>query len=380
MRVKVKLRLKPISNNRKSLYLDFYPAIVNPKTGKKTRREFLKRYIFDRPKNEIDRNHNKETRLFGEQVRAKRENELNKNEIYSDDELAKLKTRELGDQSFIQYYRKLTSKRKSSNYDNWMSSLHYLNEFTEGNLKFSELTTSFCEDYKDFLLTSPNRRTRKTPLDVNSASSYFNKFKAALKQAFKDGYLQHDINSKIPSIKYKEKLREFLTLDEMNKLIKTECSNPLLKKAAIFSALTGLRFIDIKRLTWKRIRGNSESGYFIRFEQKKTEKPELLPISEQAFELLGDKGDPNAEVFEGLKYSAYQNTHIVKWVAKAGIDKDISFHNFRHTFATLQLSEGTDIYTISKMLGHKHLKTTQIYTKVMDEAKRNAVEKVKFDL
>lgn len=380
MGVKVKLRQKPISNNRHSLYLDFYPPVFNPKTGKKTRREFLGLYILDKTKNQLDKAQNQETKLIAEGIRKKRENELNKPEIYSEDERAKLRARELGAQSFIQYYRKLSSKRKSSNYDNWISCLHYLEEFTEGNVNFSDIDVDFCEEFKEYLLTSPSRKSKKKSLEVNSAASYFNKYKAALKQAFKDGYLKDDINSRVPSIKPKEKLREFLTLEEMNRLVKTECKSPLAKRVAIFSALTGLRFGDMKKLTWDKIFSEVSRGQYIVYEQEKTEKPELLPISEQAYQLLGERRDDSDKVFDGLKYSSHQNDLLDLWVKKAGINKHIRFHNFRHTFATLQLTEGTDIYTISKMLGHKYVKTTQIYTKVVDDSKRKAASKIKFDL
>ena len=86
------------------------------------------------------------------------------------------------------------------------------------------------------------------------------------------------------------------------------------------------------------------------------------------------------QVFEGLVYSAYQNRHISQWIGAAGITKDITFHCFRHTYATLLLGAGTNIYTISKMLGHKNVKTTQVYAKIMDEAKRKAADNIKLDL
>lgn len=85
------------------------------------------------------------------------------------------------------------------------------------------------------------------------------------------------------------------------------------------------------------------------------------------------------EVFKGLIYSAWVNLHLTKWLFKAGITKDITFHCFRHTFATLQLSKGTDIYTVSKMLGHRDLKTTQVYAKIISQTKRDAADKIKLD-
>jgi len=104
-----------------------------------------------------------------------------------------------------------------------------------------------------------------------------------------------------------------------------------------------------------------------------------LPIGEQALRLLGERSEGQVKVFEGLKYSAYHNKHLFQWLGAAGITKDITFHCFRHTYAVLQLDSGTDIFTVSKMLGHKDLKTTQIYAKVLNKAKSEAANKIKLD-
>jgi len=172
----------------------------------------------------------------------------------------------------------------------------------------------------------------------------------------------------------------FLTLEELNSLVKTECQNPLLKAAALFSALTGLRFSDIQKLTWSEVESDSNGGYLIRYRQQKTNGEETLPISDQAFDLMGKRGKGEDKVFKDLQYSAYHNKHLYQWIGVAGITKDITFHCFRHTYAVLQLSQGTDIYTVSKMLGHRELKTTQIYAKIFDSSKRTAADKIKIDL
>lgn len=114
--------------------------------------------------------------------------------------------------------------------------------------------------------------------------------------------------------------------------------------------------------------------------QQKTKGQEVLPIPEQAYNLLGERKGPKDKVFEGLVYSAHMNLHLTKWVMKAGIQKEITFHCFRHTYATLQISLGTDIYTVSKMLGHRELKTTQVYAKIVDKLKQEAANKIKLDL
>jgi integrase len=380
MATKVKLRQKAISGNRQSLYLDFYPAIPHPETGEPTRREFLGLYLFDKAKNPIDKQHNKETLQLAEQIRQKKENHLNKPEIYTGYELEQKRIKELGEQNFVAYFKTLADKRKASNHDNWVSAYNYLETFTKGNLKFADLNEKFCNEFKEYLLTTKSNKSSKTTLAQNSAVSYFNKLKATLKQAYKDGYLTTDLNAKIEPIKQAETRRNFLTIEELNSLVKTECNNPLLKRAALFSALTGLRFSDIKNLVWGEIHHSVENGYSIQFTQQKTKGVEVLPISEQAYSLLGDPKETTDKVFEGLTYSAYENKHLYQWIGAAGITKDITFHCFRHTFATLQLSHGTDIYTVSKMLGHRELKTTQIYAKIIDQTKREAADKIKLDL
>jgi integrase len=380
MATKVTLRKKKISKGRQSLYLDFYPAIPHPETGEPTRREFLGLYIFEKPKTPTDKQHNTETLQIGESIRQKRENFLNKPEIYSEYEKEQLRKKELGEQCFIEYFRKLANKRKASNHDNWVSALNYIEAFTNGKLKFADLNERFLEDFKEYLLTTKSKRSYKTTLSQNSAVSYFNKVKAALKQAYKDGLLQTDLNAKVSPIKAAETRREYLTIEELNKLVKTPCNNELLKRAALFSALTGLRFSDIQKMVWGEIEYIEGQGYFLNFSQKKTNGIEYYPISEQAFKLLGERKEPTAKVFEGLTYSAYHNKHLFQWIGAAGITKNITFHCFRHTFATLQLSHGTDIYTVSKMLGHRELKTTQIYAKIVDDTKRKAADKIKLDM
>jgi hypothetical protein len=113
MATKVKLRQKSISRKRQSLYLDFYPAILHPKTGEPTRREFLGLYINsefvsgkDGKKkkitlNLIDKQHNKETLQLAEQIRQRKDNELNKSEIYTGYEQEQLKIKERGEQNFV---------------------------------------------------------------------------------------------------------------------------------------------------------------------------------------------------------------------------------------------------------------------------------------
>lgn len=225
-------------------------------------------------------------------------------------------------------------------------------------------------NFREYLLAQDGLRQ-------NTKAAYYGKFKALLKQAYKDNVLMEDLNKKADGIELEETRREYLTLDELQRLYETDCEIPLLKQAAMFSAFTGLRHGDVVSLTWDMIQRDN-SGWVIRFTQRKTKGVEDMPISDEAVEFLGERGDDAQIIFEAItKYTDdWYNRRLKKWIEAAGITKKITFHCFRHTFATLLLAQGTDIYTVSKMLGHRSVKTTQTYTKVVDRLKRDAANKI----
>lgn len=368
---KVTLRKKPITKGRQTLYLDYYPPITHPDTGKPVRREYLKIYLFDRPRTEMDKEHNRETHNLAENIRAMRQIEI-QNQSFGFLSDSKRNA------DFINFFKETAIKRSGSNADNWNMAVQYFISFAGQQLRFADLNEILSEDYRDYLLKAPSIGRAGRSISTNTAVSYFGKFRATLKAAFKAGYISANIGERIDGIKARETHREYLSLEELQRLAKTDCESVIIKKAALFSALTGLRFSDIEKLTWNEVRG-TEANYYLRFRQEKTEGVENLPLSDQAVSLLGERCDVNDKVFKGLKYT-HIDTFLPKWIFKAGIDKHVTFHSFRHTYATLQLAAGTDIYTVSKMLGHRNLKTTQVYTKIVDEKKKEAANRIKLDL
>jgi integrase len=257
--------------------------------------------------------------------------------------------------------------------------LKHLDKFCPNDISFKDVDKTFVENFRNYLDKDAIGRAGKK-LSQNSKHSYFGKFMAALKQAVKDDILKVNPDQNVKHFKQGEPQREFLTLDELQAAVNTECEIPILKTAFIFSTLTGLRWSDIEKLKWSEIQHSKEMGYYIRFTQKKTKGVETLPISEQARKLLGEEDSQDTLIFKGLHYSAWSNLKLQQWMMKAGITKTITFHCARHTYATLQLTLGTDIYTVSKLLGHKELRTTQIYAKVIDDKKREAANKINLDL
>ena len=186
--------------------------------------------------------------------------------------------------------------------------------------------------------------------------------------------MRENINDYLSALKKEDVHKEYLTQEEVIKLANTPCDYPVLKQASLFSCLTGLRISDILKLTWEEIQLAPDEGYCLRFTSQKTDRDVTIPIGFQAYELLGERGV--GKVFKGLKRCWTQGP-LKKWVADAGItNKHITFHCFRHTYATLQIAAGTDIYTVSKMLTHRNVYTTQIYADLVNEKKRETVDKI----
>ncbi|WP_413998145.1 tyrosine-type recombinase/integrase [Flavobacterium sp. W1B] len=372
----VTLRQTDISKDRKSLYLDFYPPILNPRTNEYTRREFLKLYLFKKPINQIQKISNIENLRTAELIHIRRRNDLNKNNIYSIFEQEQLQIQAIGSTSFIKYFNKLAQRREGNNLSIWNCSILHFQAFMEGqDLLFKDVTITLIDDFRDYLLKAKSLKGNGNTLSTNTALTYHNKLKTTLKRAHKEGKLKTDINAGVNSIKEQESQRNFLTLEEAKKLFNTVCPNEIIRRISIFSTLTGLRYSDIDKLLWSEVEYIENDGHYIRFKQKKTKGMETIPISDEAFKILGHRGKHSEKVFIGLKKWDMDRVLPV-WIAKSGITKHITFHCFRHTYATLQISMGTNIYTISKMLGHKNVKTTQIYTKIIDEKKREAASKI----
>jgi integrase len=372
----VTLRQKVLGSGRISLYLDFYPPILKAETNEYTRREFLKLYLFVKPKNQIQKITNIENQRIAELILIRRLNELRKDDIYSEFEKEQLEIQKIGRGSFLNYFKNQAEKKHGKNYQIWTSAIIHFETFLGGkDICFKDITVIFIEDFRDYLLNAKSRRGTGEKLSQNTALSYHNKIKATLKNAYKEGKIRTDVNASVNSIKEQESQRNFLTIEEAKKLFSTPCSKEIIYKVSKFSLLTGNRYSDIAKLEWSEIEHIENDGYYIRFKQKKTEGLQTMPISNEAYEIFGKRGNPDQKVFQGLKKWDVDRVLPV-WLAHAGITKHFTFHCFRHSYATLQLAAGTDIFTVSKMLGHKNVKTTQIYSHIIDQRKRDTTARI----
>lgn len=366
----VKLREKDLTNGNKSLYLDIY------RDGKRVR-EFLKLYLI-KATTPIQKEQNKQTLLMAQSIKAKRQIDIQNGE-YGFSSHFKINT------PFLEYYRKLCedrhgNKESRGNWGNWYSCLQHLQRYCDEKTIFKDITPDWIEGFKDFLdnvekdayKRRNNTLAEAKPLSQNSKVSYFNKLRACINQAFEDRIIPINPLRGIDGFKQDETERVYLTIDEVKKLVAAECRYPALKRAFLFSCLTGLRKSDIEKLTWGDVQKFGEFTRII-FKQKKTGGQEYLDINKQAEEYLGARGETNDRVFAGFHYSAQLLLELKRWCLTAGITKEVTFHSGRHTFAVMMITLGTDIFTVSKLLGHKEIATTQIYAKVIDKKKQDAI-------
>lgn len=368
----VRLRQREMPSGNISLYLDIYA------NGTRTY-EYLKLYLVPEL-TRADREKNKETLRLADAIRSKRVVEL-RNGMYGFKDAFAIDT------NFYDYYRVMVEKRHGQesrgNWGNWRSCYHHMKIYDKReSLTFADITPEWVQGFKDYLENEAvawqhdyRKRIKDKPLARNSKVSYFNKLRACLNQAFEERIIPYNPLRGIEGFKAEEGTRMYLTIDEVKRIAQVKCEYPQIKAAFLFSCLTGLRRSDVLRITWGDV---YEQGEFTRliFKQKKTKGQEYLDITAEARELMGERGKPDEHPFTDIHSPSCTNKAIQEWVLRAGIDKKITFHCARHTFATMMLDIGTDLYVVSKLLGHREIGTTQIYARVLDKNKQAAVAKI----
>ena len=371
--MRVHLRQRKYSKKGQiSLYLEYYKGTVKTEVDKtKAIRdyEYLDLYLKDNPQTKQERQVNKETLELAKSIKAKRELEI-KNGQHG------FKRTGSSNADFMELFRAEAQKRKSKkgSLDNWEISYKHFKDFIGSDkLPFRRIDKKLCEEYKEYLCNV--KKTDGEPLASSSISSYYSKFRATLNKAVKQRYLSFNPANEVETPRVKTPKREHLTVEELKKVSKVECRYPVLKHAFMFACLTGLRWSDVQKLTWSEIEQNTD-GWRVVFHQKKTDGLQYVEIPDNAKQYVGEPTDPEARVFRRLKYSSYMNVALQRWMMDAGITKNITFHCARHTYAILQLQHGADIYTVSKLLGHANLKTTQIYADIVDQKRKEAVNRL----
>jgi integrase len=357
----VRIRFKTIKGGNKSIYLDIY-------TNGKRYYEFLKLYIV--PENSAeDKKNNKQMLQMANVIKSQRIVEIQNSTNGLTNTGVKQKA------NFIAYLQ-------TNNFEPTL--IHHLIKYNGDKITFKHITKQYCVGFIDYLNSAKTRIYRmgtSGALSTTSRHHYFTLLNIALNKAVRDEYLQSNPIALIPKQerpKPPDSDREYLTIEEVNKLVDTECVYSTIKMAFLFACFTGLRFSDVKALKWEDIRIDNEGDKYIKIRQKKTDKFMNLPLCEGLkFIPERDKSVKDNENIFPLTSNSYTNRLLKAWATAAGIKKDVTFHIARHTGATLLLSYNIPIEVVSKILGHSNIQTTQIYAKVVDKSMKEAVFKLK---
>lgn len=363
----IKLRVKHLANGNKSIYLDMY-------MNGKRKYEFLKLYIIPEY-NKSDRVRNSETLKLANAIKAQRIIELqNQSHGFKINKMSHIK--------LIDYIQGVAEKKSENEVRKTVlhAVVYHLRRYDPNDTQLSRIDKDYILGFLDYLKAAKQTHTKKEKLlHVNTQVYYYKMLRYCLNYAVSEELISANPMNKMKNEEKPHKHRterEYLTIDELRKLAQTPFYNTLLKKAFLFSCFCGLRHSDIIALTWGDIEMDGEGNSRLHIIQKKTKEAISLPLSPEAIKQLPKREDAkdNDIIFKKLITLGRTNEILPKWAEQAGIKKHITFHTARHTHATMLLTLGVDLYTVSKLLGHTNIQTTQIYAKLVDESKKKAID------
>ncbi|RHB34219.1 site-specific integrase [Bacteroides nordii] len=376
-----KLGAKILSDGRESLFLDYYfgykmvyDEAKDKEVAKKDRkRETLKLYLWQAPRTPLERQQNKEMLELAKKIRFERGQELLES---------------------IEGYR--LKKDRTINFLDYFQS--YIDSYTKADIRMMQIA---LQRFKDFLSETPEYTKfviSIKPEQLNKdmmiafteylqsrsvgegAKSIYQRFKKVINYA-----IEHDVMIKNPcigvSIRVDDQIlrKDVLSMEEAQMLINThyDNENPNVRRAFILSLYCGLRFCDVKELTYKNV---DYSNKLLKFEQNKTKGHSaasgvVIPLNDGLLSLIGEPptdSDKNTLIFPLPTYESCLKS-LKRWVKRAGINKHISWHCARHSFAVNILNNGANIKTVASLLGHSGLKHTEKYTRAVDRLKEDAI-------
>ena len=367
-----------------TVFLDYYYK------GKR-RKEYLTALTLKPANCPENRAYNKNIKLQAEKLRTQREEEILNNSLGD----ITAKSERYKDMPLLDYMDQFMAWKKAKGQSKSIAItinnlILHLQAFRGEEVTMEEVDKKFCNDFIDYLANAKafgrnkvNRETHeRKPLAKSTAKLYYDTFVCALNKAAREGIIVNnpanliDREDKNP-IKPKGNERDYLTADEVKKLIKTPYCNQEVKTSFLFGCFCGLRISDVRALKWSNVHQDGKRK-FISITMKKTGQTIIVPLSKNALKWMPERGDSKDSdlVFPKLPHNNTINFDLKGWMKRAGIEKRVCFHVSRHTFATLTLESGADIAEVSSLLGHKNIRTTQIYAKVVDRKKIEAMNKL----
>ena len=349
---RITIKGKITSDNKERLYLVWYQ-------NNKRKWESTNEFLFITPKGVLERQHNKEVRIKVEALRNDRERQFFNNEI--DEIVEQKKTKS---QDFYTYFDSYLNNYKQKDKRVMLAVYQQFKEFAPPPLSTKEIDETLCLKFKTYLDKKLNGETPHT---------YFARFKKFITHSSKgkNRIFKQNPTEDVKNTKQEKSIeKEVLNIDELTLLTASYCGNENVKNAFLFACNTGLRFVDIKALKWKYIKGDS-----LQMNQAKTDISVNVFLNANAKRFLYERGKDEEFVFNLPSHNATIK-NLENWAKTAGVDKHITFHCARHTFGTLLAFYGSDIATISKLMGHTSLKHTMKYVRIADEMKMKAVNAI----
>jgi len=377
--LKIELRHRKLSSGNQSLYLEFYEK------GGKRWYESLNLYLIPE-KDETDRRINENTLKHAIKLKSERILGIEHPKEIREENVSPKMFAEFMDE-YLVYIKEV--KHVSDSYrDNIRNAVNivksYLKSIKRPRMLLSKIDKQFYINLLTYVKdTYKNTKSPNQPKVLSDSTKFLfqRNLNTMFNHAVKEGLLPRnpfyeiDIRnkfSKTPSD------RTFLTIEELNRMAKAYTGSPITKQAFMFCCFTGLRYGDMAALRWSDIRNTDDGDVIVVPSMQKTKHSVIVPLGQQAKKWLPvrPKNVEHQLIFLDVPCLNAANNALKKMAKRAGIDKVVSFHVSRHTFATMTLTAGTDIYTTSKLLGHTNVHTTEIYADVVMETKINTINLV----
>lgn len=360
----VRLREKELANGVRSLYLDIY---VN---GKRSY-EFLKLYLIPET-NPQAKVQNENTMRAANTIKLNRILEITNNKagLKNTSIRAKMLLKD-----WMETFRQAQEQKGVKDQKLIHNTIHALTAYNI-NVAMRDVNRDYIIGLTNFL-RNDYRSPRGKNLKDYSVINYLGCLRNALNMAVREDVIADNPIMKLSAqdkVKAPESQREFLTIEEVQQLEATDSPYPHIKQAFLFACYTGLRCSDVRSITWGKIVKDGEK-YRLHTVMFKTKRPFYIPLSKKAMQWMPERGDKTDDdlIFENIPVQVNTKLYLQPWLDKAGITKPITFHCSRHTFGTMMLTLGADIYTTSKLMGHTKVEVTQIYAKIINKKKDDAV-------
>ena len=374
----VKLRYKALKDGNQSIYLDCYVNGI---------REYKFLSLYLRPETSRENKlWNREQLRLANAIKAQYIIDIQNGEYGFKD---RNRSRKL---NFITYCEEMAAEYEANGQNScavlMRSAIKRMTDYKGKNITFNHIDKDFLigfieylnSDIRDFDKAAKDKNRKPKPLSNVYKEALFARIMVALNKAERDGIILKnpgkDIDRKLKPHS-EQKTRCYLTLEEIQRIIETKYKpDNDIKPAFLFCCFSGLRYSDVSKLTWKEITVSQDGYAQIETTMQKTGKSITIPLSDNALKWLPEREGslPESRIFYKLPDQVNNaDVRLRTLIKKAGISKHVTFHVARHSFATLTLTYGADLYTVSKLLGHANIRTTQVYAKIVDESKRRAV-------